>query len=417
MRSSITPLRAPPRYNNARPQFASTPRFLLSQRAVGTNKEIEDSDTIFSGDDTSLSLVSGSRPAQTQVAPSTSTLRRKEVIEDSDSERDQEQGPYQQVVEDTALDTSSSPLNKAEADAELEALFGPTRCLTKKRRVSPSTATPVTRKRKPHDRIESSPPEPPYSTLEFDPPSPSLPYRNTPEGTPRPPPPSTPAPGKSSTLSRRKPFFVLPRSPSPDRTDETNPIPTPFSPSSRALRRRGRVRSSAPTYLPGGMAAEVRSWVLEMGTKREQAQASLNRRREPDSSLLDNRRYSAAIRISNVRQSALGSCGPLAFIRGQAVEATGGGEPADKERNILLLGAPRPRAGELRTSAAQVPGLQVGDIVGVCRGLVWELDIDGQYDDTGTMPEHEQILRRESQRSPELGRWLVGMEWGMIQSA
>jgi hypothetical protein len=216
----------------------------------------------------------------------------------------------------------------------------------------------------------------------------------------------------------RKPAFVLPRSPSPEQEDP-NGIPTPFSPSSHALRRKGRQRSSAPTYLPGGMAAEVRSWILEMGTKREQQkQAARDARAGNDSSSVDMRRYSLVICLTSIRQSALGSCGPLAFIQGQEVlslgqeESADCGEPPRRPRNVLLLGAPRSRPGELRTSAsARVPSLQAGDLVGIYGGLVWEIGVESS---TTLSPEQGQVLWREA---PALGRWLVGMEWEVVSSS
>ncbi|KAL2816794.1 hypothetical protein BDW59DRAFT_136275 [Aspergillus cavernicola] len=421
MSFSRTPLRAPPRHN-ARSQFASTPRFLLSQRA-SQHKESEESDSILPDVDPSPSSFPRSRP--TPTAGRGPTPHRKEVIEDSESEPDQEQGLHQRAADGVALgDISSPPPDTTELDAELEALFGPTRRRAKKRRVSLDMSTPGTRKRKLHDWIESSSPEPSYSTA-AGPPSPSLPYRTTPQRTPRPQPP-TPVTGKPSTLQRRKPYFVLPRSPSPEKTDEPNAIPTPFSPSSHALRRRGRARSSGPTYLPGGMAAEVRSWILEIGTKREQhLQAALHHGNQTEPCSVNHQRYSFMICINTVRQSALGSCGPLVFIQGQAIvspeyggsESADGGISLESAKNVLLLGAPRLRPGELRTSTTRVPGLQTGDVVGICRGLAWEVGVDDQGNNMRPAFEHEHILRRESERSPGLGRWLVGMEWEMISLA
>ncbi|KAL4781473.1 hypothetical protein BJX76DRAFT_335294 [Aspergillus varians] len=315
---------------------------------------------------------------------------------------------------------SSPPPDMTEVDTEIEALFGPT---TKRRRISVNLATPAIQRRKPHDSIETSPGPSPFAA---DPPSPSLPYRTTPQKTPRRP--ATPATGKpsirghpcflvsssSSSQPPPKPTFVLPRSPSPDQAEGLTTIPTPFSPSSHALRRRGRQRSSAPSYLPGGMAAEVRSWVLEMGTKREQQiYANLGRRNEAESSV-DSTRYSLKLRISKVRQSALSSCGPLAFIQGQAMLSSEDRDSADDTtRNVLLMGAPRLRPGELRTSS-RVPSLQAGDVVGVLRGLVWELRAG---ESPSPIPDHEQILRCESEQSPGLGRWLVGMEWEVMSCA
>ncbi|KAL2868630.1 uncharacterized protein BJX67DRAFT_46479 [Aspergillus lucknowensis] len=443
MPTSKTPVHAP--RQNVRSQFASTPRFVLSQRAVGQPKRAGDSDSILSEEDAEPFPV-----RVTQTAAPVQTSSRKDVIEDPRSELDHEWGRYEAPADETRAENipSSPPVDVAELDAELEALFGPTKPRAKRRRISLHQATPVSQARKPRDLIESSPPEPRFP--EAEPPSPSLPYRTTPSRAPRHP--ATPVTAKqttrnlprflvpspsyppSSTQSQqpfrplaatpgpttRKPVFVLPRSPSPEQDDQ-NDIPTPFSPSSHALRGRGRQRSSAPSYLPGGMAAEVRSWILEMGTKREQQLLAVrdNRNGAGPSSVDLQQKYSLVVRISNVRQHALGSCGLLAFVRGQDepslehMESGDGEDAPQKTRNALLLGPPRLRPGELRTSA-HVPSLQAGNVVGVFRGLVWEVDSEL---DSGVAPEYERALQHESARCPGLGRWLVGMEWEVISSS
>ncbi|RDW72280.1 uncharacterized protein DSM5745_07452 [Aspergillus mulundensis] len=460
MHPSRTP-RAPPR-QIARPKFASTPRFLFSQRAVTQHKETEAHDSIVLEDE--ASPLPNPRPTPT---PAHDASRRKEAIEDSESDLDLEQDPNQRTADGAGHNNeeipSSPPADMTEIAAEIEELFGPTRHRSKRRRISVSAsatlATPEVQKKKPHDAILTSSPEPwPFaSTLatNHDPPSPSLPYRTTPQSlrTPRPQPRAptpelaTPATAKpsvrgyprflvsSASQAPPKPAFVLPRSPSPDHAGHagSNAIPTPFSPSSHALRRRGRQRSSTPSYLPGGMASEVRSWVLEMGTKREQQRQIQNAlgsgNTGVDSSSVDPSKYSIMLRIFDVRQSALGSCGPLAFIRGQTVAAAsvsseGQMRSADTDadtadhntRNVLLMGAPRLRAGELRP-LSRVPTLQAGDMVGVLRGLVWELpDMESGL---SAGREHERILQGENEQSPGLvlGKWLVGMEWDVISPA
>ncbi|KAL4881082.1 hypothetical protein BJY04DRAFT_189873 [Aspergillus karnatakaensis] len=441
---SRTPLRALPR-QNARPQFASTPRFLLSQRAVTQRVETGNSDSISGEDGPDLFESPNSRPPSTAVRDSTS--RRKEVIEDPSSDLLEQEHHQQQPGNDISSDEipSSPPPELADMDAEIDELFGPTRRHSKRRRISVnlSTPVPVVQKRRQHDFIQTSSPERPSLPLPStaEPLSPSLPIRTTPQKSPRPP--ATPGIAKlsiirnqprflisSASQSKPKPTFVLPRSPSPDQTDDANAIPAPFSPSSRALRRRGRQRSSAPGYLPGGMASEVRGWILEMGTKREQIMQSTaaatrvsrdaaGAEAETDEAAVNAQRYSFMLTIRNVRQTALGSCGALAFVQGHDSPFSRQSESADedslpKSRNVLLLGSPRLRPGELRTSSVRPPELKEGDVVGVFKGLVWEV---GQEDETGPGLDHEQILRRESQRGPGLGRWFVGMEWEVVSSA
>ncbi|KAL4942478.1 hypothetical protein BDV06DRAFT_163221 [Aspergillus oleicola] len=469
-------LRATPR-QNARSQFASTPRFLLSQsqRPVATQRN----DSISSEEDV-LDSFSSQRPAPTPARDSASRSRRKEVIEDSESELDLEQDFYhaQNHGPDNRANNeipSSPPPDVAEMDAEVEDLFGPTNHhRAKRRRVSASasfdpdsgiaTATPGPSKqrRKPHDFIETSSPQASPFPADSNTPSPSVPYRSIPkkqkqkvaEETPKPYPPSptpaTPATGPNKPSIRNyprflppsstshpppKPTFVLPRSPSPDQPDDPT-IPTPFSPSSHALCRRGRQRSSAPSYLPSGMASEVRTWILEMGAMREQQvhariapnpQSGLQGRTQSDSDA-GLSTCTRVLRIQNVRQFALGSCGPLAFLQGQAIETeSGNGDmtsnpnplSADDEpnaRNVLLMGAPRLRPGELRPSS-RVAKLRVGDVVGVLRGLVWEVGLQ-HSDDTAlekVISEHEQMLQGESESGG--GRWLVGMEWEVLSGS
>ncbi|KAL4951441.1 hypothetical protein BDW69DRAFT_186394 [Aspergillus filifer] len=478
MPSSKAPKRATPG-QNALSQFASTPRFLLSkpQRAVGTSR---DDSTLLEED--VADPFSNAPPARTPARDSASRSRRKEVIEDSESDVDLEQDFYYDQQSGSGNGVGNeilrSPLPEmAEMDAEIEDLFGPaTQHRSKRRRVSvsalsnPGPATVMAspglsrqRQRKMHDLIETSSPNPsPYSPNP-NPSSPSLPYRSTPEKqnqkhnnmaatTPRPQPsspiPATPVTGlsKPSTIRnyRRflppsstvrpppKPTFLLPRSPSPDQADDPT-IPTPFSPSSHALRRRGRQRSTAPTYLPGEMASEVRTWILEMGSKREQqvhartmpgAHLGLGSHTQPDGSA-DLSMYAFVLRIQNVRQSALGSCGPLAFLQGQVIEPGRGNDivtsSADAQtnddndnatRNVLLMGAPRLRPNELRPSS-RVPELLANTVVGVLKGLVWEVGLGSPEDATfeAAVLERKQLLQYES------GRWLIGMEWEVISSS
>ncbi|CBF77211.1 hypothetical protein AN4582.2 [Aspergillus nidulans FGSC A4] len=467
MPPSRTP-RALPR-QTARPQFASTPRFLFTQRASSQRKEPGNNDYTLLKDD--VDVISNLHPTPTPARETIS--RQKEVIEDSSSDLELEQDYNQTPKNDTSglLEDipSSPPPDTTEVDAEFEELFGPKRHPSKRRRASipesTTLGTPKVQKRRPYDDIEtSSPVTSPYgwtfaanAALNHEPPSPSLPHRTTPRNLrtslPQPlaptPASATPATAKPSVHSYSrflvssasrpppKPTFVLPRPSSPEQTGDLGPyaIPTPFSPSSHPLRRRGRQRSPAPSYLPGGMASEVRSWILEMGTKREQQMQMASGRGHTSANVCsaDPSKYSYVLRISDVRQSALGSCGPLAFIRGQVVATTSvssensmhdsgletNGAGTDT-RNVLLMGAPRLHASELRPSSG-VPSLQAGNLVGILRWLVWEIPGMQACKSSVSLPaehRHEQIWGDESERSSELefGGWLVGMEWEIIQS-
>lgn len=464
--------RFPPRPGSyARPsaasQFASTPRFLLSQKPTDPKKakaddEISTSDTEESPRSPPLSTA--------RVAPQ---QRGRELIEDfqDDATHLFDSGLRKAVdeISDSETNHSSPPEGASDAAAAFEALFEPTTVdRRKRRRISldeePSTARPA---RHSADMILTSSPE--TSALMADPPSSPIPFRTpktkTPtaaslrtvpavQQTPRPATPVSTAPfrdhprfkvfqpalssqsqftprptaGSASQLptpgpQRQKPVFVLPRSPSPSRMDDESMIPTPFSPSSHALRRRGRPRSSTADYLPGGMASDVRSWILEMGTKSEQMQKSLDAHSSthhaqgpPDLS-----QYYLVLRILDVRQSALGSSGPVAYIHGVEVTLPDESESATSQsRRVLLLGPPRPASLQSSRARAQVPELRTGHLVGVFRNLVWEVGLDQTHLD-GNVPSEDTQKKEEPASSlgrntstEHLEKWLVGVEWELI---
>jgi hypothetical protein len=151
------------------------------------------------------------------------------------------------------------------------------------------------------------------------------------------------------------------------------------------------------------MAAEVRSWVLEMGAKREQQQ----QRWVPDSSVsgADARGYFLLGRIRKVRQDVLGSSGPVAFVEvlcdGDASAAGPETESDCRARliNILLFGMPRPQSGQVAGNNG-IPGLRPDDLVGVHKGLVWEIELDDA---------------RPGSSGFDKEKWLVCMEWDLIQ--
>jgi hypothetical protein len=467
-----SPFRFPPRPgSSARPsaasQFASTPRFLLSQKTTDPKKakakdEINTSDTEESPRSTPLSTA--------RVAPQ---QRGRELIEDlqDDASHLFNSGLRKAVddISDSETNHTSPPEGAGDVDAAFEALFGPTTVdRRKRRRISLDEELSVTQPARHNaDMILTSSPE--TSALMADLPSSPIPFRtpkkNPPtaasrrtvaaaQQTPRPATPAStgpfrdhprfkmfqpalssqsqftprltapsgsqlPAPGPQ----RQKPAFVLPRSPSPSRMDVESMIPTPFSPSSHALRRRGRPRSSTANYLPGGMASDVRSWILEMGTKSEQIQKSLNASSREHQAQVppDLSQYFLVLRILDVRQSALGSSGPVAYIRG--VQVTGPDEsehPTSRSRRVLLLGPPRPASLQSSRARTQIPELRTGHLVGVCRSLVWEVGLQQAHLDSNVpseeTQENEELVSSlgcdTSTKHPE--KWLVGMEWELI---
>ncbi|RAO68162.1 uncharacterized protein BHQ10_004174 [Talaromyces amestolkiae] len=193
---------------------------------------------------------------------------------------------------------------------------------------------------------------------------------------------STPQP------ARKKPAFVLPRSPSPDKEDvSSSTIPVPFSPvATRTLRRSGRPKSgAAATYVPGGMAEHLRDWIMEADMKRK---ATIER--QPRRNLNDARDFTIGW-IDSCHNAFLKSSGPVIMAR-VTLEASREEPPTDNGAQImtvLLLGAAASRGntnnGRGSSVTSSVPGerLKPGDKVGIGVGLSWEVELDSMnIDDT-----------------------------------
>ncbi|KAI9037273.1 uncharacterized protein KD926_000635 [Aspergillus affinis] len=211
---------------------------------------------------------------------------------------------------------------------------------------------------------------------------------------------STMAPPPST---RRKPTFVLPRSPSPDTAADE--FPSLFSPS-RTQRRRGRQRGSGQGYVAGGMAEQVRGWVLEMGVKSNYRSGHGNRddRGDSERGSLDGQKYAFVLRAIEVERSVMGSCGELVFVRGVDGKEVGGGDE-DRDagdrvvRNVILMGEPQSRNLNPEVNEGdEVMYLQQGDLVGVCQGLVWDVELDAMGESM----------------SGEREKWSVCMEWDVL---
>ncbi|CDM32081.1 hypothetical protein DTO013E5_3690 [Penicillium roqueforti] len=448
------------------PQFASTPRFLLSQSVA--QKEDDDLDLIDDDGPSSTRKVASNLPV-TQTAPG--SRQQRDVIEDSDDAAGigdvQTGGRDADELPDDAI--NSTPPEEAETpgilDAEFDALFSPVRDGNKRRRVE--GVAPSHRRNLTHiDPILSSPPEsvdPPadpialsdksrQSTTAWDMgmernPAPSAclfaqaastpsnmktPFRSRPRfmlSSAARPPSSQSAPRFKldepgiSPSERRKPVFVLPRSPSPN--PDAEDIPAPFSPSSRTLHRRGRNRAGVSNYIPGGMAAEARGWILEMGTKRDQlpkpplGQAS-DSPEKPNAYLL-------TARVIHVSQSSMSGCGSLAFL--QAELLTGNhiqGRNPDSVLNIMIMGTSRSksvvRQNPSRSDAITTPQLRKGDLVGIHKGLNWSLELGN---DSYERRSPGQVSGYVSERGPSDNGgsletkegWLIAMEWDLIGAA
>lgn len=220
-----------------------------------------------------------------------------------------------------------------------------------------------------------------------------------------------------SPPERRKPAFILPRSPSPSAAADD--IPAPFSPSSRALRRRGRPRVDAENYAPGGMAAEARSWILEMGSKRETVSALALQPNQAHGVS----RYLVAARVIHANQAVLSSSGPLTFIQAEAM----GGSLPERERQgliyIMAMGLPRskPASREITSppSTVQTATIQPGNLLGIHHGLAWDVELRESQPLSSAMKSVE--MHQPTPSRTDVGRapkkdWLVAMEWDIIET-
>ncbi|OJK03236.1 hypothetical protein ASPACDRAFT_40559 [Aspergillus aculeatus ATCC 16872] len=475
MRPVATPFRVSSRSSGG-PQFASTPRFFVSQRTPASQQATQDA---FSTEDDG--------PQSTPVPTARflrrdrgviSTPRQKEIIEDSDDAKDDQQDDTPhirsgEIIFDDGQTQSSSPVPPVDEDSEFEDLFATIRERKKRRRISVNDDAPSSQPvatRSDTDQIVSSSQDHPASpTPQSQSPTPGAPKQSSMQtqatpapshrtpaatATPRPTapasinPPSTTNPRRflfptshlppstqpqssskawvsastqeppPSSQRRKPPAFVLPRSPSPSHMDdELAALPTPFSPSSRALRRRGRARGPAHAYLPDGMAAEVRSWVLETGTRHDQQrQTGVARRTGADTSGREPRYSLTMVRIENVHLSALPSCGPLAFVCGHETDALGdeaGTERDPRLRKLLLIGAPRSQSETVIQSRRRVtstmPELRPGNAIGICRGLTWDIDLGES--DIGVEMRDNSCENTALQAS---GKWTVVLEWELV---
>lgn len=242
-----------------------------------------------------------------------------------------------------------------------------------------------------------------------------------------------------TTPPRRKPNFIL-QHPSPNDNsllDFESPPPAPFSPSSRTLQRRGRPRAMASNYKPGGNADEVRNWILEMAAKREQSRLTQRRNQSPNLAQPD--KYLLTIKINDLAHGLLHS-GPVTLIRGCVIDSyednsivcspTTFPAPLErfqppKERNILLLGQPTSHSNSaVRRLSFSTDIPQASDVIGIFRGLTWEIELSQSDLNDPIHLENMDIISMDVDVVTRAGyhhedrqkeKWLVAAEWDLIQ--
>lgn len=207
----------------------------------------------------------------------------------------------------------------------------------------------------------------------------------------------------SPPQSKRKPNFVVPRSPSLTHVDQDqDPQPAPFSPSSDS-RLRGKARASVPNpYLPGGMASELRSWILEMGARRDRRSHIYY-----DSAMAPGAQKNQApflnYHIKSASTRSMPSCGSVILVRAlllTPLESPRPPPPALESDsgsglyNIILIGPPSsflspyhrsPSYTNAETSSHfrssrlsrfSTPNLVPEDKIAIYRGLAWGIELD-----------------------------------------
>jgi hypothetical protein len=168
------------------------------------------------------------------------------------------------------------------------------------------------------------------------------------------------------------------------------------------------------------MAAEVRSWILEMGSKRD---AILNPALQPNQNR-DIKRYLLAVRVIHANQAVLSSSGPLAFIQAEKIvdgsqSEGGGGEII----HIMTMGLPRSkppsRETDSRSDTVQAVTIQTGDLLGIHQGLAWNLELHGfqQLSSLSCPVEVPGSLSLEDgEGSSSKKEWLIAMEWDILEA-
>jgi hypothetical protein len=205
--------------------------------------------------------------------------------------------------------------------------------------------------------------------------------------------PTTMASASAPSHGRKKPMFVLPRSPSPDTENPDSRTPVPVYPTlTQRPGRRGRPAPSDATarFVPGGMAEQLRDWILEKGAERDRIMQQRSRG-------TNEAQYILTARIDNCRHTYLKSSGHVTIVRATPRPSGNEEEPGDEQKELLLLGtgvsnpqASNRHATTHHTSAGTI--LKAGDIIGIRAGLTWEIELDA-IDEPGNEHIEEKISK------------------------
>ncbi|KAL1958536.1 hypothetical protein VTO42DRAFT_4400 [Malbranchea cinnamomea] len=228
-------------------------------------------------------------------------------------------------------------------------------------------------------------------------------------------------PNPRASSPQRKPRFILPLSPS--RQEEGNRASASctgpqFSPTLKRSSRSGRSHPAADLeYIPGGMASEVRNWILELNARKQVSQYPSTQSSRSPVQLREKYLLIAEIGEVNVTYQKRDSRNTQHTVLGHAASATliipSKQHPERPERccKILLFGTPLswPAAQSGRRDG---PGtfLSVGNWVGIRRGMTWGMEIS---ESTGPGVE---IAARRGVEAVNSEKWLVGVEWDILPS-